>query len=182
MRMGIADLPTPHPIGDRLPSVYQDGDFVRGFTSALDGVLAPAFVVLDCFAAYLDPHLTPPDFIDWLATWVGLEIDEGWPEEQRRELVASAVELHRWRGTCRGLATQVRLLTGGEVEVTDNGGCAAADRPDAPLPGAEEPAVVVRIRLPDPGSVDRGTLLTAITEVVPAHVRVHLELVAGGAP
>lgn len=177
MRTALADLPTPHPIGQRLPAVYLDDDFILRFTSALDEVLAPVFVTLDCFASYLDPWLAPPDFLDWLAGWVALRIDESWPEELRRELIAHAVELHRWRGTRRGLAAHARLLTGGQVEVFDSGGCTAADHPGGPLPGSAPPRVLLRVRVADPTSVDQRQLHAAITEVVPAHVRVDIEVV-----
>jgi phage tail-like protein len=176
MRTGIDDLPTPQPIGERLPAVYLEDDFTQHFTGALDEVLAPVFVTLDCFASYLDPGLTPVDFLDWLASWVALGIDEAWPERQRRELVASAVELHRWRGTSRGLAAHARLLTGGEVDVLDSGGCTPSDRPDGLLPGTAAPEVVLRVRVADPGAVDQDRLHAAIADAVPAHVKVTVEV------
>lgn len=178
MRTGIDDLPTPHPIGARLPAVYLEDDFTQRFTAALDAVLAPVLATLDCFAGYLDPQLAPPDFVDWLAGWVALGLDESWSPEQRRELVAHAVELHRWRGTRRGLADHVRLLTGGEVEVTDSGGCSSSDRPDGPLPGSGPSGVLVRVRVPDPSAVDRERLAAAVAEAVPAHVRATVEVLA----
>lgn len=176
MRAGVADLPTPHPIGERLPAVYLEDDFTQRFTAALDTVLAPVFATLDCFAGYLDPRLAPPDFVDWLAGWVALGLDESWSQQQRRELVANAVELHRWRGTSRGLADHVRLLTGGEVEVADSGGCSSSDRPGGPLPGSGPPRVLVRVWVPDPDAVDRVRLDTAVAEAVPAHVRATVEV------
>jgi phage tail-like protein len=177
LRTELAGLPSPHPIGERLPAVYAEDTFVQNFTAALDEVLAPVFVTLDCFSSYLDPGLAPADFIDWLATWVALQVDEDWSQARRRELVANAVELHRWRGTCRGLAAHVRLLTGGDVQVIDSGRCAASNQPDAPLPGNPVPRVQIRVRVPDPTAVDRPLLLAAIADAVPAHVRVDLEIV-----
>lgn len=178
MRTGIENLPTPHPIGERLPSVYLDDAFTTELTAAFDEVLAPVMTTLDCFAAYLDPRLAPEDFVEWLAGWVAFPIDEGWTGRQRRELVAQAVELHRWRGTKRGLAAHVRLLTGGEPDIADSGLCAWSDRPGGPVPGSGPPRVVVRVRVADPATVDRRRLHAAVVEVVPAHVRVTVEVVA----
>src|SRR4051794_35664644 len=113
MRNGVSSLPTPHPIGDRLPAIYLQDDFTQRFTEALDAVLAPVFATLDSFSGYLDPRLAPDDFLDWLAGWVALDLDERWTPLQRRALVANAVELHRRRGTRRGLAAHVRMITGG---------------------------------------------------------------------
>ncbi|GAA0261859.1 phage tail protein [Saccharothrix mutabilis subsp. mutabilis] len=176
MRTGGPTLPTPHPLADRLPAVYLEDEFTQRFLAALDEVLAPVFTALDGFAGYLDPKVAPEDFLDWLAHWVALDVGEGWSVLQRRALVANAVQLHRWRGTRRGLIAHVRLLTGGQVEVVDSGGCTSSDRPGAPLPDTGPARVVVRVRVADPGAVDRVRLSAAIAAAVPAHVVVELEV------
>jgi phage tail-like protein len=176
VRNGTAEVPVRHPIGDRLPAIYLDDGFTLRFTSALDEVLAPVIAVLDGFADYLDPSLAPEDFLDWLTRWVALEVDEHWTPEQRRELVRNAVELHRWRGTSRGLAAQVRLLTGGEVEVVDSGACEASNLPGRGLPGSDPARVQVRVRVPDPATVDQRGLTAAVAEIVPVHVAVTVEV------
>ncbi|HKS44914.1 MAG TPA: phage tail protein [Amycolatopsis sp.] len=176
MRAGFPNLPTPYPISDQLPAIYLQDDFTQRFTEALDAVLAPVFTTLDSFAGYLDPRLAPADFLNWLAGWVALDFDDGWTPAQRRALVANAVELHRRRGTRRGLAAHVRLITGGDVEITDSGGCTSSDRPNAPLPGTSPPRVGVRVRVPDPSTVDRRRLRAAVVEAVPAHVRVTIDV------
>lgn len=176
MRAAIPNLPTAHPIAERLPAVYLDDDFTTRFTQALDDVLAPVLLTLDCFAQYLDPRIAPEDFVGWLAEWVAFPVDERWSSGQRRELVAHAVELHRWRGTKRGLATHVRLLTGGDVEVLDSGVCAWTERAGGPVPGDGPPRVVVRARVPDPSTVDQRRLHETVVELVPAHVRVTVEV------
>jgi phage tail-like protein len=178
MRTGIATLPTPHPIRERLPGVYLDDDFTTRLTEALDAVLAPVMVTLDCFADYLDPRLAPEDFVEWLAGWVAFAVDESWSVQQRRELVANAVELHRWRGTKRGLAAHVRLLTGGEVDITDSGLCAWSDRAGGPVPGDGPPRVAVQLRVADPNMIDQRRLYASIVELVPAHVRVSVHVAA----
>ena len=115
MRALVEGLETPHPLGLSLPALYQDDDgaggdwraaasFGQRFTAALDEVLAPALWCLDGVETYFDPHLTPEDFLDWLAGWVGLELDENVPLERRRTLVARAVGLYRRRGTASALA------------------------------------------------------------------------------
>jgi phage tail-like protein len=177
MRKDVAELPTPLPILERLPAVYLDDDFAARLTSALDDVLAPIFLTLDCFAGYLDPRLAPEDFVAWLADWVALAVDERWSAAQTRELVAHAVRLHGWRGTKRGLADYVRLLTGGEVEIADSGVCAWSDRAGAPIPGDGPPQVTLRVSVHNRDSVDQRRLREAVAEIVPAHVRLTLEVV-----
>jgi phage tail-like protein len=179
VRNGLVNVPVRHPIGERLPGIYAEDGFTLRFTSALDEVLAPVITVLDGFAHYFDPSLAPEGFLDWLTHWVALDVDEHWTAEQRRQLVGNAVELHRWRGTRRGLAAQIRLLTGGEVEIIDSGGCVASNRPNHPLPGTDRAHVLVRVRVPDPAAIDRRRLTSAVLEIVPVHVAVTLEVLAG---
>lgn len=176
LRVGLPELPTPHPIGDQLPAIYLEDQFVQRFTAALDEVLAPVFATLDCFESYLDPRLAPEDFVDWLAAWVALELDDSWTLTQRRLLVTHAVDLHRKRGTRRGLAAHIRLLTGGEVEVTDSGGCTSSDHPNVPLAASGRPSVTVRVRVVRPEAVDRRRLTAVVREAVPAHVLVNVDL------
>lgn len=176
MRTGTTDVPVRHPIAELLPAIYVEDGFVQRFTAALDEVIAPVFAVLDGFADYLDPSLAPEDFLDWLIQWVALDADESWTPPQRRELVGQAIDLHRWRGTRWGLSTHVRLLTGGEVEVTDTGGCVSSNRPLAPLPGTDPARVLVRVWVPDPAAVDHSALTAAVLEAVPAQVAVSVEV------
>ncbi|MDQ3151337.1 MAG: phage tail protein [Actinomycetota bacterium] len=177
MRGLIAGLSSPHPLGLWLPGLYADDGFTQRLVSAFDEVLAPIFATLDCLPAYLDPQLAPEDFLDWLADWVGLPMDESWTIEQRRELVSTAVELHSWRGTRRGIAEHIRLVIGGEVEITESGAASWSARPQTPLPGADTPALHVRVRVPDPAAVDHRKLDALVAGVKPAHLPHTVEVV-----
>jgi phage tail-like protein len=169
MRAAVPGLPSPHPLTERLPAVFQEDEFTLRFVSAFDDLLAPVFATLDCFDAYLDPSLAPPDLLAWLATWVALDLDE-----PGRDLVRHAVTLHRWRGTRRGLVERVRLLTGGEVEVADTGGCSWSNEPGTPIRGEDPPRVDVTVRASGP--VDLPRLRAAVAAAVPAHVTTTVEV------
>lgn len=180
MRGTVLDLDTPVPFGPMLPAVYQEDDFTMRFVRGLDEVLAPVPTTLDCIVEYFDPALTPPDFLEWLASWVGIEIDEAWATERRRAAVATAVEMYRMRGTVSGLRANVEVLSGGQVEITDSGGVAYSTKPMGDLPGQDSPRLAVRVTLPAPvENPDRMT--RAIDSIVatakPAHVvhRVEVE-------
>jgi phage tail-like protein len=179
MRGSIAGLTSPHPLGPALPALYQDDDFAQRFLGGLDEVLAPIFSTLDNFDAYLDPHLTPDDFLSWLAGWVGIALDESWEESRRRAIVARAVELYRMRGTAAGLAGQVEIQTGGRVEIVENGATGWSVDPGGELPGSPEPLVVVRVTVPDPKAVDAARLDMLVAAAKPAHVLHRIELVKG---
>ncbi|MFX0594691.1 phage tail protein [Melissospora conviva] len=175
MRTAVPGLPTPHPIGLSLPALYLDDDFTQRLTAGLDEVLAPVLLTLDCLDAYLDLELAPADFLDWLAGWVAVEVDESWPVALRREVVRHAVQLHRWRGTARGVELAVRLLTGGTAEVTDTGGVSCSAEPGA-APPAQSPRAHVLIRVADPTAVDTERLRQLVSGMVPAHVPTVVEV------
>ena len=78
MRGLVATLETPRPLIDSLPGIYQEDDLARAVTTAFDDNLAPILSTIDNVAAYLDPALTPDDFLDWLSSWVGILPDETW--------------------------------------------------------------------------------------------------------
>ncbi|MEH1016917.1 phage tail protein [Micromonospora sp. CPCC 206060] len=183
MRGAVPGLASPHPIGQALPAAYLEDDFAQRFTAGLDEVLAPVLLTLDCLDAYLDLDLAPPDFLDWLAGWVaapvdgdgpvggGAPVDGDGPAHQRRELVRHAVELHRWRGTARGIALAVELATGAPVEVTDSGGVSCSTTPtDAPPP---EGQAEVRVRIAR--GADEAVVRRILAATVPVHVRVAVE-------
>ncbi|WP_018680468.1 phage tail protein [Actinokineospora enzanensis] len=169
-------VPVRHPIGDRLPGIYAGNEFTQRFTGALDEVLAPVFAVLDAFPDYLDPALSPPDFLDWLCEWVALETDERWSLDRRRDLVGAAVRTHRARGTAAALAAQVRVLTGGAVEIVDSGGLVVRESAGGALPGTDPGAVRVVVRVPDRGQVDAAAVAAAVREAVPVHLRVTVDI------
>jgi phage tail-like protein len=178
----VPGLASPHPLGERLPSLYLEDSFVQRLLGALDEVLAPVLGCLDNLDAYLDPDLAPDDFILWVGGWLGLALDESWPLERRRASVAEAAALHRVRGTGAGLAAYVRLLTEGEVELVETGATAHSTAPDAPLPGSPGFELVVRLRLPGSAPApDHARLDALIAAAKPAHVVHRLEVVEAAA-
>ena len=175
----LPDLAVAHPLGEMLPSLYLDDEFAQQLCAGLDQVLAAAVGALDSIDAYVDPALAPPDFLVWLAGWVGLLIDETWPEEQQRRFVTEAVDLYRWRGTARGLAGLVRIYVGVEPEIAETGAVSWSSAPGGPLPGRASrvnPALLVRVRVPDPSAVDQRRLTAIVAAATPAHVPYKIEV------
>jgi phage tail-like protein len=183
--------PSPHPLGATLPALYLDDVFAQNLCASLDEVLAPVIGVLDCFPAYLDPSTAPPDMVDWLASWTGLLAARKLPLARRRRLVARAAALHAWRGTPDAVRELVELACNRPVELEESGGAGWSSNPGTPLPGADQPGLVVRVRTngvldrrDDSGDEDVETpvdedLLTRLLElVVPAHLPVRVDLVS----
>uniref|UniRef100_A0AAU1IC27 Phage tail protein I n=2 Tax=unclassified Streptomyces TaxID=2593676 RepID=A0AAU1IC27_9ACTN len=178
MRGSVPGLATPYPLGTLMPAVYQEDPFAMRWLAGLDDVLSPVLSTLDCLAAYFDPHYAPSDFLEWLASWVGITIDSNWPTERARKALACAVELHRTRGTITGLRDYIEILTGGTAEIADNGGVAWATAPDMPMPGEDTPRLAIRVIVPDLEAVNIAVLDDLITAAKPAHVVHRLEVVS----
>lgn len=172
----VHGLASAHPLAMLLPSVLAEDEFVSRFVAGLDDVLAPAFLTLDCLEGYVDPWLTPRDFLPWLASWVGVQVDETWPPARVRALVANAVRMQEGCGTRRGLLAHLRLLTDGEVEVVESGGVRWSASPGAEPPGSASPGLVVVIRVADPDAVDRRAVQRALRDMSPAHLPVELRI------
>jgi len=176
-RRHVAGMLSALPMGPTLPGLYQEDEFTQRFVGAFDEVLAPVMSTIDNFSAYLDPALTPDDFLDWLAGWVGVLLDETWPIERRRAFVAVAAQLYKLRGTAAGLAAQVRLFTAGEVEVTESGGSAWSPTADAEPPGSPDFSVTVKVTPPAKGKIEVARLNALVAATKPAHVRHTIEVV-----
>lgn len=170
MRGLVADLSSPRPLIDSLPGIYQEDELARALTAVFDDALAPILSTLDNLEAYFDPALTPDDFLEWLAGWVGILPDETWPIERRRALVALAVQLFRKRGTVGGLAMHVRLLGAGDVEVADSGGAVWSKTPGGAAPGDASYSLQVSVTPPRKGQVDPVKLDRLVALAKPAHV------------
>lgn len=179
MRGTIPGLVNPDPLNLSLPALYQGESFGERFLSVFDDLLAPIQSTLENQSAYLDPYQTAPDFLPWLAGWVGLELDENWAEDQQRRLVAGAVALLQWRGTRRGMVDLICSYLGigeDQVDVVESGGVSWSPTPNGPVPGEAVPHVKVTVRGLDPDQVDRKRLERLVADGVPAHVAHEVEV------
>ena len=102
-----------------LPALYRDDELMGQFLLIFESILKPIENTVDNLAWYFDPLMIPDPLLPWLASWVDLTLDPTWPVERRRELVQSAAELYRWRGTKRGLADYLRIYTGSVPEISE---------------------------------------------------------------
>jgi phage tail-like protein len=180
VRGTVEELATPHPLGYLLPALYHDNDIAQRFTAALDVVLAPVLATLDSSHAYVDPRLAPLDFVEWLAEWVGVELDASWPEARQRALVARAADLFAWRGTVRGVSEVVAIYTGVVPEIIESGATAwtGVPPPAGELPGFAAGELVVRVRVApgDAEVIDPVRLDRLVAASKPAHIAHRVEV------
>ncbi len=173
---GPVALSTPQPLAPTLPALYQEDDFTTRFVSGFDDVWAPVFAALDNFPAYIDPAITPEDFLSWLSSWVGLDLDERMPVERRRSAIRAAINAYRWYGTTRGLRAHIELLTGAAPEIEESGGVAWSTEAGTALPGSDTPRLVVRMGRRAAGSVGEAEVRRIVAESRPAHVPFEVEV------
>jgi phage tail-like protein len=178
----IEALPSPRPLIAQLPAAFQEDDFCQRMMAALDDVLAPLFTTLDCFDSYLDPKLAPEDFVDWLASWVGVDIDETWTLERLRRLILDIVALYRIRGTAAGLAAHVNLYAGVTPEIEESGACEWSETAGTAIPGSPHPHLTVRLRVGNAEDIRRRTVNRIVAASRPAHMSYQVEMMVGDAP
>lgn len=172
----VAGMDTPHRMIEALPGIYQEQDFTQRFVSAFDAALAPVYGTLDNLDSFLDPKLTPPDFLAWLGSWIGMVEAYAPTVELRRRLVSQAAALHKWQGTLSCVRELIRLATGLEPEVVESGGTRWATRPNCPPPGDARPLLIVRLRVPADQAIDPRRLDALIRASKPAHVPHRLDI------
>lgn len=151
---------------DFLPPIYEGEPFLGRFLLAFEGLLTPIEQTVDNFDLYLDPGTTPSSFLEQLAYWLGLSLDEKWSDEKRRAVVSEAAELHRRRGTAWSLRRHLEIYTGVTPEITES---------------KEQPHhFEVSLRVPRGAEVDRDTVDRIIRSNKPAHTSYDLEISRGG--
>jgi phage tail-like protein len=160
-----------------LPSLYQDGDFGMRFVGALEELLDPIVAVLDALPAHFDPNHAPQDILRLLAAWLGVDLDEAQDIRHQREMVRSADELSRRRGTVKGLELSLKLhFPTTPLRVTDNGGVTWAGRPPKANDGGNADFVVYCDE-PVEESVQAG-IARCIEQYKPVHATYRLRVKA----
>lgn len=165
-----------------LPAFYREDDFAGRFLHIFEDILKPLEGIIDNLAFYFDPYTTPPSFLSWLASWVGLVLDDRWPEARRRELVGSVTELYRWRGTRRGLSEYLRIYTGVSPQIIEHAQTTReAGEPNlsASSSGGEKELAhcfTVILDVPDTSAIDVDVVRAIIEAEKPAHATYMLQI------
>jgi phage tail-like protein len=127
------------------PPAFSLGAILCVFEKALTGIEddVPAQhdsvkALIDRLPQLFDPWLAPPDYLPWLASWVGLALPDDWDEYRRRRTVSEMVGVYRQRGSWDGLARLLDIFTAGPLEpriAIDDGSKLLAARlaPDSPV-------------------------------------------------
>lgn len=146
-----------------LPPIYAADPFLGRFLLAFEGVLAPIEQAVDHFDLYLSPRTAPRFFLEQLAQWLGVTLDEKWPTAKRRAILAEAAELYRRRGTRWSLSRHIEIYAGVAPEIVE-----PEDRPFH---------FRVILRLPGGQAIDQAAIERIVQAHKPAHTTYELEIV-----
>jgi phage tail-like protein len=107
-----------------LPGVFQQDPlgaaFLDEFLSILDSFWDGIGDRLTDIASLFDPLATPPEFLNWLSSWIGIALDPCLPLARKRNLLKNAYRLFELRGTPAGLREYIRLYTGSEPTILEH--------------------------------------------------------------
>ena len=164
-----------------MPGIYQDGDFGLRFLEALETTLDPIVGTLDVLASYFHPALAPRDVLELLAAWLGLTVDESWPDERLREALSREGELSRRRGTKPGMQLALEIAFPKiPLRVEDGGGVSWSTSPTS-TSKAPPPSFVVYCDTPIPEQTQLA-VARVIDQIKPVHVAYRLRVKAARKP
>lgn len=70
-----------------LPGVFSEGhesEFLGRYLMIFETIFDSVDITISQLPDRFDPATAPESFLPWLATWVGLMMDDGWPVERQR--------------------------------------------------------------------------------------------------
>jgi phage tail-like protein len=114
-----------------LPSVYSENPANRDFLDRFLAIFESLFFEIDYRIDHLDRLFdaegTPPEFLEWLASWVAADQEIGGnilrkkiPEKKKREFISKAVSIYKVRGTRQGLEDLIFFYTGKKPTIIEN--------------------------------------------------------------
>jgi phage tail-like protein len=161
-----------------LPGCYQADapNFLNRFLLIFESVLGPLQRTIGQLEYYYDPKVAPYELMPWLATWVGLVLNENWSIADRRKLIGRAAELYRLRGTRRGLSEYLKIFTGVTPRIIESW-------QPIPIPqyaSLPDHVFLVILDVADVGAIDRGLVQQIIDSEKPAQSSYFLEILPVG--
>ena len=164
----------------QLPAVMRRdrvvGGFVRGFEEIGDGLRDQ----IDDIEYELDIDLASSEMLGYLASWLGVAIDnsvvasdDAHLRDAQRRLIRAVGKALLWRGTAHGVEILLEALTDSRVTVSDSGGVFGAG--DSVPPAAD----LVIVDIDHLGSLTRRQIMAFLDDELPVGTRVELRVRAG---
>jgi phage tail-like protein len=143
---------------------------LRGFVTAFEETADTVRERIDSIEHQVDAGLATPEMLEFVASWLGVELEPTDPLEYRRMLVGAVGRLLGWRGTRYGVEALLAAATGSRVTVTDGGGV-YGQRDTVPPP---DPVVVVHLN--HTGHLTERQVLGFLQAEVPLGAQIQLDV------
>ncbi len=96
-----------------LPEVYQQDKqssaFLERFLSIFESYLSDMEESIDNIHKSFEPDLNSGDSLRWISTWLGLELDNSWTDDQIKRLIKVSAELYKFKGTKTSIETILEI-------------------------------------------------------------------------
>ena len=159
---------------EQLPRAMSGDPVLRGFVAAFEEVADTVLERVDSVEHHVDPGLATPEMLQFLASWLGVELEPTDPLDYQRMLVGEVGRLLGWRGTRHGMESLLAAATGSRVTVTDGGGIFGRNDP---IPPADQEIVV---HLDHTGHLNERQVLGFLKRELPLGTTVRLDITFGG--
>ncbi len=173
-----------------LPLIYQTKgreDFLGRFLGLFEAVYQDFNEKINNSARQLDPISAEPEFLHWLAKWVGISNAHLWQEDKLRILLKGIVRENMIRGTREYMEYVIGIFTGerpffleySDIEQYRDNEAAYRNLKRFYAYGPYEVSVLVREQAV-PTVREQQTLKKLIDDIKPAHIRIHLIIMRQG--
>ncbi len=112
--------------------------FLERYLLIMESVLAPLEWGVDNFEQYYNPDVTPPDWLQWIASWFDVYLHPSVPEERQRAVVRELALVYRARGTRRCMVRMIEAYFGVTPELTEHDDPPSSFTVKIPLPKKEQ--------------------------------------------
>ncbi|MBN1699169.1 MAG: PASTA domain-containing protein [Spirochaetales bacterium] len=112
-------ISSSHPLA-YLPSVFQSNTLLKKYLWIFQHLLNSIYVKLDNIEQYFNPLQAPEAFYKWLGSWFSVNVNYAISEEKMRSLIKNIVRIYQWRGTSRGLAEYLEIMTDVKPHIIEN--------------------------------------------------------------
>ena len=109
----------PKYLSDCAGPLAEGADFLDRYLSLFEGLFTPIEDQVAASYRLTIPDAAPEDALDWIAGWIGAELDPALGVSTKRRLLAKSVALWRRRGTLNGLERMLDIVTDGGIKRGD---------------------------------------------------------------
>ncbi|MDE7435151.1 MAG: hypothetical protein K2N01_04960 [Lachnospiraceae bacterium] len=173
-----------------LPAIYQTGgeeDFLERFLGMFEAVYQNINEKIADSARQLEPMSAEPEFLYWMAKWVGISNAHLWQVEKLRLLLQGIVRKNLIRGTREYMEYMIGIFTGerpffveyGDIEQYKGNENAYRSLRQSYVHGPYDVSVLVREQAV-PSMREQYALKKVIEDMKPAHIRMQLIIMRPG--